>query len=129
MSRAIRYFLNSNLARGWVCWRACWAEQKRKMESMRRSMSHMLNCGSRGLAAWVAMVVGRSSRFSSCEGVSYFIHRQMSSGFLAWRHAARHGLLQPPMGEMGIMARAIRHTLNRELSRAVGCGCRCARPT
>ena len=120
MSRAIRYFLNSNLARGWVCWRACWAEQKRKMESMRRSMGHMLNRGlSRGLAAWVAMVVGRYVALQQLrQGVSYFLHRQMSSGFAAWRHAARHGLPQPPMGELGIMARAIRHALNRELSRA-----------
>merc|ERR1711965_538979 len=40
MSKALLYFLNRELARGWVAWSILYEEQKRKMASMKRSMVH-----------------------------------------------------------------------------------------
>ena len=52
--------MNRELARGWTAWHTMYAEQKRKMESMRRSMSHMLNRElSRGWGAWSEMALER----------------------------------------------------------------------
>ena len=53
MSRALKYFINRNLARGWVGWHEKWAEQRRKLLSMRRSLRHLLNRQlSIGWGAW-----------------------------------------------------------------------------
>ena len=49
MAKAMRYLLNRNLARGWVCWYGQWEVLKAKRESMRKSLGHMLHRGlSRG---------------------------------------------------------------------------------
>jgi hypothetical protein len=37
MDKAVRYFMNRNLARGWVCWQSAWEERKHTLESMHRS--------------------------------------------------------------------------------------------
>ena len=69
MGKGIRYFMNRELARGWVCWHTMYDEQKRKLESMRRSMNHMLNRElSRGFGAPLGMLgatIGRYLTFVS----------------------------------------------------------------
>ena len=62
MSRALSYFVNRELSRGWVGWHSQWAELVRKRESMRRSLGHLLNRQlSRGFGAWLEMAVERAA--------------------------------------------------------------------
>jgi len=42
MPKALLYFLNRGLSRGWVAWYTTWEELKAKRESMRKCLSHML---------------------------------------------------------------------------------------
>ena len=56
MAKALRYFLNQGLARGWECWQAIYEEERAKRESMRKSLGHLVNREqSKGWRAWCAM--------------------------------------------------------------------------
>ena len=112
MGKALRYFLNRNLARGWVNWQALWAEKKAKLESMRRSLSHALNRElSRGWGAWVEMAVERALFMQKLrKGVSFMVNRKMAVGFASWRQRVS-GVSDDPM------AKALRYFLNRNLAR------------
>ena len=43
MAKALMYFLNQGLARGWECWQATYEEERAKRESMRKSLGHLVN--------------------------------------------------------------------------------------
>ena len=61
MGRALSYFVNRELARGWSGWAAAYAETCAKRDSMRRSLRHMLNRKlSAGWGSWVSMVAERT---------------------------------------------------------------------
>ena len=68
------------LARGWVCWHTQWEEQRRKMESMRRSLSHMLNRKlSAGWNAWVEMAEEKALFMQKLrKGLSRMVNRQLA---------------------------------------------------
>ena len=120
MAKAMRYFLNRNLARGWVCWSELYAEKKRKMESMRRSMSHMLNRElSRGWGAWLEMAADRKAFMQKLQhGLSRMMNRKLALGFAGWsgrqmeasRHEQGHPLLHQPQPRtwLGRLARTVR---------------------
>ena len=62
MSRALSFFMNRELSRGWVGWHTNWSEIARKRAAMRHGLSHMLNRHlSRGWGAWTEMAVERAA--------------------------------------------------------------------
>jgi len=111
MSRALRYFMNRELARGWAGWQTAWAEQNAKCESMRKSLSHMLNRGlSRGFGAWLEMAIERAVFLQKLrKGVSRMVNRKLAFGFDRWNAAFA------PRDDP--MSKALLYFLNRELAR------------
>merc|ERR1740127_55177 len=83
MSKAMRYFLNRNLARRWVVWHSQWESQKAKLESMRRSLGHLLNRQlSRGFGAWLEMAAARAAFMQKLrKGVSLMVNRKLVLGW------------------------------------------------
>ena len=112
-------YMNRNLARGWVAWIELWAEKKRKMESMRRSMGHFLNRElSRGWGAWVEMAIERATFMQKLrKGLSFMINRKLAVGFASWRMNA----LGRPARGCDPMAKALSYFMNRELARGWMC--------
>ena len=88
MSKAVRFFVNRELARGWVGWQTQWAEAARKMASMKKSLSHLLNRElSRGFVAWVEMAEeARWFMQKLRKGLSMFTNRGLALGFAGWLH-------------------------------------------
>ena len=70
MAKALRYFMNQGLARGWECWQSNWEEEKAKRESMRKSLGHLVNRElSKGWGAWLEMASERGEFMRSCARV------------------------------------------------------------
>ena len=81
MAKAMRYFLNRELLAAGCAGTRC-MQQKRKMESMRRSMSHMLNRElSRGWSAWSEMAAERKRFMQKLrKGFSGMVNRKLAVG-------------------------------------------------
>ena len=110
MAKAMRYFLNRNLARGWEGWQAIWEAQKAKLESMRRSMSHMLNRElARGFGAWFEMSIARKAFLEKLRhGLRFMLNRQLARGMVGWQRSVQSS---------SSMAKGLGHMLHREQSR------------
>eukprot|EP00900_Chrysochromulina_parva_P015970 jgi/Chrpa1/24374/Chrysochromulina_OHIO_Genome00027597-RA len=79
MSKALLYFVNREIARGWVCWYETWKVLKAKRESMRKSLGHLLHRGlSRGWGAWIEMLEERAAFLQLLsKGVRFMINRKL----------------------------------------------------
>ena len=89
MGRALSFFINRELSRGWMGWRATYEEAARKLSALRRGLSHMLNRKlSAGWGSWTAMVEERQ-RFLQLlrRGLSFMLMRRQAMGFAGWRAA------------------------------------------
>ena len=115
MSKALSYFLNRELARGWVAWHSTWAVLKAKRESMRKSLGHLLNRGlSRGWGAWLEMAQERAEFMQKLrKGLSFIVNRKLAVGLQAGRSRLRSCMRRTSQH----MSRALLHLLHRELSR------------
>ena len=83
------------------------------MESMRRSLSHMLNRQlSRGYGAWVEMAADRAAFLQKLrKGLSFMLNRQLAAGFAGWRASWDATVADTAM------SRALSYFVNRELAR------------
>ena len=122
MGKAVRYFLNRNLARGWVCRHDLWEQKVRKLRSMRRSLGHFLNKQlSRGFGAWHCIEERRGHGDDAAVGEVHD-QRKLAFGFTSWQIS---GSRQPRNRTEDPMGKALRHLIHRKRFRA--CKVRCSR--
>ena len=116
MSKSLRYALNRNLAKGWVRWIESREGAQRRLRAMRRSLQHMINRGlSRGFGAWHEMAVERAEFMQKLrKGLSMLVNRKLALGYKTW-HARIADKKDDPM------AKALKHMMNRGLSRGFVC--------
>merc|ERR1719181_1769800 len=117
MAKALRYFLNQGLARGWECWQANWEEEKAKRDSMRKSLGHLVNRElSKGWRAWYAMASERAAFLQKLrQGLGFMMNRKLAVGLSSWKARVFGGVSDDPM------AKALRYFLNQGLSRGWEC--------
>ena len=113
----MKFFLNRNLARGWLCWHSTWEELKAKRDSMRRSLSHLINRElSRGWGAWVEMAIERAEFLQKLrKGLSFMINRRSALAFAGWLYSIERAQNQNRKADA--MSRALKTFINRKLSR------------
>ena len=109
MKRAISYFTNRELSRGWSGYGDV-GRGLAKLESLRRGMSHLANRElSRGFGGWLEAVMPRDDPMSKAVR---FVNRELARGWVGWQtqwaEAAR---------KMASMKKSLVYLLNRELSR------------
>ena len=97
MKTALSFFVNRELARGWVGWRDAWLELVAAKEAMERSLKYMLNRNlSKGWLGWAAMVEERLAALDALRrGAQTFINRKLALGWRSWSdaHAERMAAL------------------------------------
>ena len=111
MSRALTHLSKRGLSNGWVSWSAAWRERVAKLASLQRGMSHMLNRQlSRGWGAWVEMAADRAEYMRLLRrGGSFMFNRKLAASMASWL-----AFIAPRDDPM---ARAVKHLVNRQLSR------------
>mgnify|MGYP006115972819 CR=1 FL=1 len=102
------------MKRGWLVWRQRLLEKSRTYDSMRRSVSHMLNrMLSRGWLVWLDGFRSRAAVLAALrQGVARMMHSSLAHAFLAWVHTV-------PKPD-NLLEKAARSALNLDLSRGWG---------
>jgi hypothetical protein len=114
MSKALLYFLNRELARGWVGWHSLWFERKEYLRLLRKGVSFMLNRElARGLSVWRQAVAPQDDPMS--KAMRYFFNRELARGWVGW-----HSSWAEQKAKLESMRRSLGHFINRELSRGWG---------
>jgi hypothetical protein len=110
-SKALLYFVNREMARGWVSWHTRWAVLSARRESMRKSVGYLLKRElSQAWGAWVEMSAERAEVIRTLrKGASFIMSRALALGFAGWR--ASNASCDDPM------PRALSYLISRELVR------------
>jgi hypothetical protein len=91
MSKALLFFVNRLLARGWTVWLTRWFVLKAKRESMRKSlMRHELSLGFGALLTMAIECADFKRKLQM--GVSIMVHRRLALGLACWRSTCRSAL-------------------------------------
>lgn len=92
MSKALAYFVNRDLALGWVTWRTAWRENLARSASMRIHLAHTLHCSlHRGWRGWYTTAAERSALMLTLHrGLRFIVSRRVALGLAAWRAFVLH---------------------------------------
>ena len=109
MAKGLGHLIHREQSKGFRAWQELVAERA----SMAKGLGHMLHREqSKGWRAWLGMIEDRAAAMELMQrSVGYMLNRKLASALASWQAYLQGAFSDDPM------AKALRHMMNRELSR------------